>query len=467
MAAIRLGSREVVPAATEGADNVFTQKIFTLTKRRWMKDEEVHICPLCRNKFTQIRRKHHCRQCGKVFCSKCCEQKVSLAQLGYDEPQRVCDSCAPVCDLIFKARSPQFAKKQEAASSLADLTRDTEGLIKIIELGGIQTLIHLSQSINDGIKAAVANAIHTLSTHTSLHPFLVKCGAIKAICSLLSAVDESQENTLIDAISALMIFSKSDDLKAQAVSDGALQPVLSLCGMKEHIALLAVMTLSLIVEHQANLAALVEDGKGTLQRIINLTLSKDEKMQEIALKILASLSLGTEWQRHRIVQEHYVNSKCLVEVIRRRPKNQQVLVNASCLIGNLATCEQDQSSLRECLEEICTLLRTHPQYKDIQVQVSRAMANFAKYQINAIVLINHLHDIIAVHLKSHIPEIRIHAMRSIFSLLSHAKDDTITSLKRNGMEDILSEMIDVKGMADAIQTIFLQNVRERSKPMSL
>ena len=33
--------------------------------------------------------------------------------------------------------------------------------------------------------------------------------------SLLSAVDESQENTLVDAISALMIFCKSDELKAQ------------------------------------------------------------------------------------------------------------------------------------------------------------------------------------------------------------------------------------------------------------
>lgn len=46
--------------------------------------------------------------------------------------------------------------------------------------------------------------------------------------------------------------------KFTAVTDGALQPIVSLCGMKEHIAILAVMTLSLIVEHQANLAALVE-----------------------------------------------------------------------------------------------------------------------------------------------------------------------------------------------------------------
>eukprot|EP00794_Sanderia_malayensis_P017742 gene17742-19516_t len=455
--ACRLGNREVYPASTEGPENVFSQKQFTLAKRRWIKDDEVHVCPLCNHKFNQIRRRHHCRQCGKV----------SLTHIGYDEPQRVCDYCAPVCEIISKARSTQFAKKQEAAQALAEMTKETEGLVKIIELGGVQTLIYMSQSINDPIKASVANAIHTLATHTVLHEVLVKCGAIKAICSLLTSADASQEQTLIDGVSALMLFCKSTEFKAQAVSDGALQPVLSLCGMKEHIALLAVMTLSLIVEHQANLAALVEDGKGTLQKIMNLTLAKDEKMQEIALKILASLSLGTEWQRHRIVQEYYVSNKCFVEVIRRQPKNHQVLVNAACLIGNLATCEQDQSSLRDCLEAVCTLLNTHPQYKDIQIQVSRAIGNFAKYQINAIILINYLSTILSVHLKSDIQEVRTHAIRSVFHLLCHAKEETLTCLRRNGMEELLLAIVSVNGMPDAVQGVLLQNVKERSKPMSL
>jgi len=467
MAAVRLGNREVVPATTEGSDNVCTQKPFTLMKRRWMKDDEVHICPLCNNKFTQIRRKHHCRQCGHVFCNKCSEKKASLNQLGYDEPQRICDSCAPVCDLISKAQSTQFAKKQEAAKGLAELAKDTEGLIKVVENGGVQTLIHLSQSINDVIKASVAEALHTLSIQTVLHPMLVKHGAIKAISSLLSAVDESQENTMVDAISALMIFCKSDELKAQAVAEGALQPVISLCGMNEHIALLAVMTLSLIVEHQANLSALAEDGKGSLQRIVKLTSSNDEKMQEVAFKILASLSLGTEWQRHLIVQENYVNNKCLVEALRRNPKNHQVLVNASCLIGNLATCEQDQSLLRECLDGICRLVTSHSHYSDIQLQVSRAIANFSKYQINSLVIVNHLPDILAVHLKSKIVNIRAHAVRTVVYLLSYSKDETMSILQSNGMEDFLSELIEINGMPDAIQSILLQKVKERCKPMSL
>ena len=43
-----------------------------------------------------------------------------------------------------------------------------------------------------------------------------------------------------------------------ALADGALDPVLTVCAMKEALALLALMTLSHIVEHQGNLAPLIE-----------------------------------------------------------------------------------------------------------------------------------------------------------------------------------------------------------------
>ena len=33
---------------------------------RWIKDEEVTMCMACQDKFTKIRRRHHCRACGKV-----------------------------------------------------------------------------------------------------------------------------------------------------------------------------------------------------------------------------------------------------------------------------------------------------------------------------------------------------------------------------------------------------------------
>jgi hypothetical protein len=52
--------------------------VFVMTCR-WMPDDEAHTCPLCNQKFNQLRRKHHCRQCGRVLCNKCCSEKVRTA----------------------------------------------------------------------------------------------------------------------------------------------------------------------------------------------------------------------------------------------------------------------------------------------------------------------------------------------------------------------------------------------------
>ncbi|XP_048579492.1 uncharacterized protein LOC5521723 isoform X2 [Nematostella vectensis] len=226
---IRLEDNDVFPATTEGPANVFSSTPFLLVKPRWMSDDEAHVCPLCSQKFTQIRRKHHCRQCGRVLCNKCCNEKVPLPQMGFEDPERICDYCLPVTSLITKSRSLQMSFKLEAAQGLTEMCKEPAQLKKVIEMGGVQTMIFLSQSSHDDVKLWVSEGLRILSTHDPLHPMLAKCGAIKALCSILSSASESQEQTLINGISALMIFCKSEELKAQALADGALYPVLSQC----------------------------------------------------------------------------------------------------------------------------------------------------------------------------------------------------------------------------------------------
>lgn len=36
----------------------------------WIKDDGVEKCHSCAIRFSFSERKHHCRNCGKVFCSK-------------------------------------------------------------------------------------------------------------------------------------------------------------------------------------------------------------------------------------------------------------------------------------------------------------------------------------------------------------------------------------------------------------
>ncbi len=36
----------------------------------WILDEAVNSCMRCNTEFTLTERKHHCRDCGKIFCAR-------------------------------------------------------------------------------------------------------------------------------------------------------------------------------------------------------------------------------------------------------------------------------------------------------------------------------------------------------------------------------------------------------------
>jgi RUN and FYVE domain-containing protein 1 len=57
----------------------------------WVDDREITECQQCKSGFSVARRKHHCRNCGGVFCNSCSENTLQLASSS--KPVRVCDSC--------------------------------------------------------------------------------------------------------------------------------------------------------------------------------------------------------------------------------------------------------------------------------------------------------------------------------------------------------------------------------------
>ncbi|XP_076148689.1 RUN and FYVE domain-containing protein 1 isoform X2 [Alosa pseudoharengus] len=57
----------------------------------WLKDDEATQCKQCQKEFSISRRKHHCRNCGDIYCSNCSSNELALPS--YPKPVRVCDIC--------------------------------------------------------------------------------------------------------------------------------------------------------------------------------------------------------------------------------------------------------------------------------------------------------------------------------------------------------------------------------------
>ncbi|GIQ81393.1 hypothetical protein KIPB_002343 [Kipferlia bialata] len=60
---------------------------------QWEINANMLVCPECGVAFGKfLNRRHHCRACGRVLCSKCCSHVVDLPDLGYTRV-KVCEQC--------------------------------------------------------------------------------------------------------------------------------------------------------------------------------------------------------------------------------------------------------------------------------------------------------------------------------------------------------------------------------------
>ncbi|XP_061084872.1 RUN and FYVE domain-containing protein 2 isoform X2 [Conger conger] len=57
----------------------------------WLNDKDATHCKLCEKEFSISRRKHHCRNCGEIFCNACSDNELPLP--ASPKPVRVCDTC--------------------------------------------------------------------------------------------------------------------------------------------------------------------------------------------------------------------------------------------------------------------------------------------------------------------------------------------------------------------------------------
>ncbi|KAK6109579.1 FYVE zinc finger family protein [Brugia pahangi] len=67
------------------------EELLPLSEAEWEKDGNVLNCKGCNLQFSMSKRKHHCRNCGSIFCNSCTDARVKLPSSA--KPVRVCLHC--------------------------------------------------------------------------------------------------------------------------------------------------------------------------------------------------------------------------------------------------------------------------------------------------------------------------------------------------------------------------------------
>ncbi|KAM8705005.1 hypothetical protein ACLKA7_009460 [Drosophila subpalustris] len=94
----------------------------TMAPPAWIPDQKAPRCMSCQTPFTAFRRRHHCRNCGGVFCGVCSNASAPLPKYGLTKAVRVCRECY-VREVrqsqahATQAHSQQQASRPQAASA--------------------------------------------------------------------------------------------------------------------------------------------------------------------------------------------------------------------------------------------------------------------------------------------------------------------------------------------------------------
>ncbi|OIT05700.1 PREDICTED: protein FREE1-like [Nicotiana attenuata] len=147
----------------------------------WVPDEAVRNCTGCGTDFSAFNRKHHCRNCGDIFCDKCTQGRVALTADEDALPVRVCDRCmAEVTQRL--SNSKEAMTKVAPLRSHEDLTRklkeemdkkrkisaghSSQGSRRMREVECPTCTVHLQVEVP-------ASGSETIECSICQHPFLV------------------------------------------------------------------------------------------------------------------------------------------------------------------------------------------------------------------------------------------------------------------------------------------------------
>ncbi len=131
---------ELSPTIRRDLYKTFSSDINERRRHVWVKDENITNCQNCQALFTLLLRKHHCRNCGKIFCYQCSNYFIEISCITDNIPNQQWDTIGkPVCDafrtsyLNIKSYF-NFSEKERSCKDCFDEIIKLKSLSKLITI---------------------------------------------------------------------------------------------------------------------------------------------------------------------------------------------------------------------------------------------------------------------------------------------------------------------------------------------
>eukprot|EP00732_Lithocolla_globosa_P002674 Lithocolla_globosa_v1_NODE_1843_length_2300_cov_12.534076.p1 type:complete len:502 gc:universal NODE_1843_length_2300_cov_12.534076:1530-25(-) len=439
-----------------------------LPRAQWVSDDDVEECMRkdCGAVFTALNRRHHCRQCGEIFCGDCSSKKVALPQLGFDKPQRVCESCVEVAYLVAYTVSDSLTTQCHGVRGLIALMFKEGGLEKLVNVGGLDALIYLCSSDHSDVQEITTSALENLARFEQTQNTMVEKGVLNAVFQLTTNKEPS-ETTLHNIASTLFHLAKNKDLCELMVAEGGLHPLLRIVmsfvpeknehdGEKKKTLLLAqtlaARALSLLCMDRNAQARIIEDKKNGLDSLFSLLSSPNEDVQKYIAKSFAYLSLRNDKLKAKLIKPQGARALVLLLGITSSPsissrhahshQKTETLSHVCCTLANLATNGESQEVLvsnENFLEMFVGLIHHKQTTQDtdsggdqfkIHRHITRGLANLALYDQNKLRLLPIIaNELVPLAWNNTDLEVQRHVVRAIDNVVTLPEENSCLELR--------------------------------------